>query len=63
MLTDKINKKIGHTSVISNFKNIEGTQQMSRGDDRKVHHTLLINPFDPFTDQTFSVRSLSISCF
>lgn len=49
MQTDNINKEIGHTSVISNFKNIEGSQQRSRGDDRKVYHTPLMNPFDPST--------------
>lgn len=63
MQTANINKKIGHTPVIPNFKNIEGTQQRSRGDDRRVHHTLLMNPLDPFTDQTFTVRSLSVLCF
>lgn len=62
MQTDNINRKLGHTSVISNFKNTERTQQRIRGDDRKVYRTLLINPFDHVTDQTFSVRSLSILC-
>lgn len=46
--TGNINRKVGHASVISNFKTMEETQGRSRKDDRKEHQIPLMHPFDPF---------------
>lgn len=59
---DNRNKKIGHTTGISKFKNVEGTQGRA-GERTGKCITLLINLSECFTGLTFSGRSLSILCF